>query len=52
MDGETLVFEVDDTDEEVEDEIEVDQLMSATIDGNMLHAMVRGSDAMVMFRKR
>jgi hypothetical protein len=52
MDGATLVFEVDEDPDEETAEIEVDQLVSATIDGSMLHAKVHGSDAMIMLRKR
>lgn len=40
-----------DTDDEDDAELEIDDLISGTIDGSMLHARVADSDAMVMFRK-
>ncbi len=52
MDGETILFDIDeDPDDDDSTEIELDQLLSATVDGDMLHVTVRDTDAMVMFRK-
>lgn len=51
--GTTVQFNANDADTSDEDdaEIEVDDLVSATVDGMMMHARVAESDAMVMFRK-
>lgn len=51
--GMTVQFNANDadTDDEDDTEIEIDDLISGTIDGSMLHARVADSDAMVMFRK-
>ncbi|MGH7481866.1 MAG: hypothetical protein ACRELV_06890 [Longimicrobiales bacterium] len=55
LDGSTIRFRSDDDDDDVDDddvgEIEVDELVSATLDGDTLRARVRGSDAVLVFRR-
>lgn len=51
--GTTVEFNSNDADTSDEDdaEIEIDDLVSGTIDGTMMHVRVAESDAMAMFRK-